>query len=39
MSDISVVKRNGQVEEFHLSKIHDMVDHACRGLAGVSERQ
>ena len=37
MSDISVVKRNGQVEEFHLSKIHDMVDHACRGLAGVSE--
>jgi ribonucleoside-diphosphate reductase alpha chain len=25
------------VEEIHLSKIHEMVEHACRGLAGVSE--
>ena len=33
----TVVKRNGQVEEIHLSKIHEMVEHACRGLAGVSE--
>ena len=37
MSDIAVVKRNGQVEDLHLSKIHEMVEHACRGLAGVSE--
>ena len=37
MSDISVVKRNGQVEDLHLTKIHDMVEHACKGLAGVSE--
>ena len=37
MSDITVVKRNGMVEDLHLSKIHDMVEHACRGLAGVSE--
>ena len=37
MSDITVVKRNGMVEDLHLSKIHEMVEHACRGLAGVSE--
>ena len=28
---------NGMVEDLHPSKIHDMVEHACRGLAGVSE--
>jgi len=39
MSEISVVKRNGSVETLNLDKIHTMVEHACRGLAGVSESQ
>jgi ribonucleoside-diphosphate reductase alpha chain len=39
MSEITVVKRNGSVETLNLDKIHTMVEHACRGLAGVSESQ
>jgi ribonucleoside-diphosphate reductase alpha chain len=39
MSEITVVKRNGSVEILNLDKIHTMVEHACRGLAGVSESQ
>jgi ribonucleoside-diphosphate reductase alpha chain len=39
MSEITVVKRNGSVEPLNLDKIHTMVEHACRGLAGVSESQ
>ena len=39
MSDITVVKRNGVVEDLTLDKIHKMVEHACRGLSGVSESQ
>ena len=37
MSDITVIKRNGQVTQLDLEKIHKMVELACRGLAGVSE--
>ena len=32
-----VVKRNGQTTELNLEKVHKMVEHACEGLAGVSE--
>ena len=39
MSGISVVKRSGGVEALHLEKIHVMVEHACKDLAGVSESQ
>ena len=39
MSEISVVKRSGEVESLNLDKIHTMVEHACKGLAGVSESQ
>ena len=39
MSAISVVKRDGTVESLDLDKIHTMVEHACRGLSGVSESQ
>ena len=34
-----VVKRNGKSESLNLDKIHIMVEHACKGLAGVSESQ
>ena len=37
MSDITVIKRDGQVTQLDLEKIHKMVELACRGLAGVSE--
>ena len=36
---IKVVKRNGESEGLNLDKIHVMVEHACKGLAGVSESQ
>ena len=39
MSQPTVVKRNGEVEELNLDKIHFMVEHACKDLAGVSESQ
>ena len=39
MSAISVVKRDESVESLDLDKIHTMVEHACRGLSGVSESQ
>jgi len=39
MKEIHVVKRDGQTEVLNLDKIHVMVEHACRGLAGVSESQ
>ena len=32
-----VVKRNGETTELNLEKVHKMVEHACEGLAGVSE--
>ncbi|WLW36799.1 ribonucleotide reductase subunit A [Synechococcus phage S-8S29] len=39
MKEIHVVKRDGQSELLDLDKIHVMVEHACKGLAGVSESQ
>ncbi len=39
MKEIHVVKRDGQSETLDLDKIHVMVEHACNGLAGVSESQ
>ena len=39
MSEITVIKRDGQVEPLNLDKIHTMVEFACRGLSGVSESQ
>ena len=36
---IKVVKRDGKTEPLNLDKIHTMVEHACTGLAGVSESQ
>ena len=35
----TVKKRNGKVEKIDLDKVHVMVEHACKGLAGVSESQ
>ena len=37
--DIKVVKRDGENTPLDLEKIHHIVEHACRGLAGVSESQ
>jgi len=34
-----VKKRNGSIEPLNLEKIHNMVEEACRGLAGVSASQ
>ena len=36
-NSIKVVKRGGISESLNLEKIHIMVEHACNGLAGVSE--
>ena len=36
---INVIKRDRVKETLDLDKIHIMVEHACRGLAGVSESQ
>ncbi len=33
---ILVTKRNGNKEEFHLSKIHKVLDWACKDITGVS---
>ena len=34
---ISVKKRNGDTASLDLERVHHIVEHACRGLAGVSE--
>ena len=39
MKEIHVIKRNGEKELLNLDKVHAMVEHACNGLAGVSESQ
>jgi ribonucleoside-diphosphate reductase alpha chain len=39
MKQVQVVKRSGESEPLNLDKIHVMVEHACNGLAGVSESQ
>jgi len=36
-TEIKVVKRNGDTTPLDLEKVHKMVEHACKGLAGVSE--
>ena len=36
-TEIKVVKRDGETTTLKLEKIHKMVEHACEGLAGVSE--
>ena len=33
----NVVKRNGDTAPLDLERVHHIVEHACRGLAGVSE--
>ncbi len=33
----NVVKRNGETAPLDLERVHHIVEHACRGLAGVSE--
>ena len=38
-TEIKVVKRCGDTTTLDLDKIHKMVEHACKGLAGVSESQ
>ena len=37
--DITVVKRDGRVEDLDLNKLHTMVEEACEGIAGVSASQ
>ena len=38
--DIYVVKRNGRgKEKLDINKIHDMMQHACEGISGVSSSQ
>ena len=39
MKETYVIKRDGEKTPLDLDKIHAMVEHACRGLAGVSESQ
>ena len=39
MKEIHVIKRSGEKTPLDLDKIHAMAEHACRGLAGVSESQ
>jgi len=36
-TEIKVVKRDGETTQLNLEKVHKMVEHACEGLAGVSE--
>ena len=39
MKETYVIKRDGERTQLDLEKIHAMVEHACKGLAGVSESQ
>ena len=39
MSNVRVKKRNGSIEPMNLEKMHVMVEHACKGLGGVSASQ
>jgi len=36
---MNVIKRNGTAEPLNLDKVHQMVEFACEGVAGVSESQ
>jgi ribonucleoside-diphosphate reductase alpha chain len=37
--EINVIKRDGSKAPLDLNRVHHIVEHACRGLAGVSESQ
>ena len=37
--EINVIKRDGSKTPLDLNRVHHIVEHACRGLAGVSESQ
>ena len=39
MSNVRVKKRNGSIEPMNLEKMHVMVEHACKDIAGVSPSQ
>ena len=39
MSNVQVKKRKGSIEPLDLQKIHVMVEHACKDIAGVSPSQ
>jgi len=39
MSTIRVTKRSGNLSSLDINKIHQMVEHACRDLTGVSQSQ
>ena len=36
---MNVIKRNGETAPLDLDKVHQMVEFACEGVAGVSESQ
>ena len=37
--EINVIKRDGSKTPLDLNRVHHIVEHACKGLAGVSESQ
>ena len=37
--EINVIKRDGTKTPLDLNRVHHIVEHACKGLAGVSESQ
>ena len=39
MSDIQVIKRDGDREDLDIDKLHKVVFHACEGISGVSPSQ
>ena len=39
MSDIQIIKRNGDREDLDIDKLHKVVFHACEGISGVSPSQ
>lgn len=39
MSAIRVTKRSGELSSLDINKIHQMVEHACKDLTGVSQSQ
>jgi len=39
MAAIRVTKRSGDLSPLDINKIHQMVEHACKGLTGVSQSQ
>jgi ribonucleoside-diphosphate reductase alpha chain len=39
MTQINIIKRNGEPEPLNIDKIHKVVMHACENLAGVSASQ